>query len=87
MRIALVILLLIAASAHAAKGGRAQFTAVQSGVAPGAGTIGGSSHAGGGGYGTRYDPRTAPPLDPARKVNEQDCSKPVDLAAGNLKCK
>ena len=33
------------------------------------------------------DPRVAPPLDPARKVNEQDCSKPVDPQAGNLTCK
>ena len=42
---------------------------------------------GGGGSGNRYqDPRKAPPMDPKRKVNEQDCSRPIDLAAGNLKC-
>ena len=42
---------------------------------------------GGGGGGNRYqDPRKAPPMDPKRKVNEQDCSRPIDLAAGNLKC-
>ena len=28
-----------------------------------------------------------PPLDPKRKVSEQDCSRPVDIAAGNLLCK
>jgi hypothetical protein len=28
-----------------------------------------------------------PPMDDRRKVSEQDCSKPVDLAAGNLMCK
>jgi hypothetical protein len=28
-----------------------------------------------------------PPLDPNRKVSEQDCSKPVEIAAGNLMCK
>ena len=28
-----------------------------------------------------------PPLDPSRKVSEQDCSKPVDIAHGNLLCK
>jgi hypothetical protein len=33
------------------------------------------------------DPRAAPPMDPTRKVSEQDCSKPVDLSVGNLKCK
>ena len=27
-----------------------------------------------------------PPLDPQRKVSEQDCSRPVDLTAGNLMC-
>lgn len=37
--------------------------------------------------GERYDPRNAPRLAPDRKVNEQDCSKPVDLSRGNLKCK
>ena len=40
-----------------------------------------------GGSGRVPDPRAAGPLDPKRKVNEQDCSKPVDLSAGNLKCK
>lgn len=50
------------------------------------------SHAGGGmgggGGGRRYeDPRRAPPMDPKRKVNEQDCTKPIDLGAGNLRCK
>ena len=28
-----------------------------------------------------------PPLDPERKVSEQDCSKPIDTAGGNLMCK
>jgi hypothetical protein len=28
-----------------------------------------------------------PPLAPDRTVNEQDCSKPVDWSAGNLRCK
>jgi len=44
----------------------------------------------GGGSGGRIremDPRQAPPLDPARAVSEQDCTKPVDLTRGNLKCK
>jgi hypothetical protein len=28
-----------------------------------------------------------PPLDPSRKVSEQDCSRPVDTSGGNLMCK
>jgi hypothetical protein len=48
----------------------------------------GSSSAGSGGGGRRYtDPRKAPPLDPARKVSEQDCSRPIQLDSGNLRCK
>ena len=27
-----------------------------------------------------------PPMDERRKVTEQDCSKPVDVTAGNLRC-
>jgi hypothetical protein len=35
-----------------------------------------------------HDPRRAPELDPKRKVNEQDCTKPIDLNnGGNLRCK
>jgi len=42
----------------------------------------------GGGTGMRQiDPRQAPPLDPKREITEQDCTKPVDLTKGNLKCK
>ena len=34
------------------------------------------------------DERVPPPaLDPGRVVNEQDCTQPVDLSAGNLRCK
>jgi hypothetical protein len=35
----------------------------------------------------RADPRHAPPLTPSRKVDEQDCTKPVDIGSGNLKCR
>jgi hypothetical protein len=31
--------------------------------------------------------RSKPELEPDRKVQEVDCSKPVDLSAGNLRCK
>jgi len=29
----------------------------------------------------------APPMDPERKVNAQDCTRPVDPEAGNLLCR
>jgi len=29
----------------------------------------------------------APPMDPKRKVDEQDCSKPLSDNDGNLRCK
>ena len=29
----------------------------------------------------------APPLDPTRKVSEQDCSRPLDTDGGNLMCR
>lgn len=32
-------------------------------------------------------PEPAPDMAPDRRVNEQDCSKPVDFFAGNLRCK
>jgi len=30
---------------------------------------------------------SAPPMDPGRKVSEQDCSRPVDAGGGNLMCR
>ncbi len=42
---------------------------------------------GGGSRTERIDPRQAPPMDPKREISEQDCTKPVDLTRGNLKCK
>lgn len=41
---------------------------------------------GGGGRGPAAFER-APAVDPSRRVNVQDCSKPVDYAAGNLQCR
>lgn len=29
----------------------------------------------------------APPMDPARKVSEQDCTRPIDTDGGNLMCR
>lgn len=42
---------------------------------------------GGGSSRQREELRNPPPLDPKREITEQDCSKPVDLTKGNLKCK
>ena len=28
-----------------------------------------------------------PAMEAGRKVNEQDCTQPIDLAAGNLRCR
>jgi hypothetical protein len=58
--------------------------------APGASVRAGGSAALGAGAvaaGLYAHPRAAPPLDPKREVSEQDCTKPVDLTGGNLKCK
>ena len=32
-------------------------------------------------------PPPPPTLDPGRHITEQDCTKPVDLTRGNLRCK
>jgi septal ring factor EnvC (AmiA/AmiB activator) len=36
---------------------------------------------------TPQDGAFAPPMDPARKVSEQDCSRPIDTDGGNLMCR
>jgi hypothetical protein len=77
----LFVLFLFAVDVDAAKGNGAPSPAAQMQASRSGGS-------GGGGGGRRYmDPRKAPPLDPSRKVKEQDCTKPVDLFSGNLKCK
>jgi len=49
-----------------------------------------------GGYGTRYNANPfmaitgterAPELAPVRKVNEQDCTRPIEDISANLKCR
>jgi hypothetical protein len=32
-------------------------------------------------------PDVAPPLAPDRKISEQDCTLPLDLSLGNIRCK
>jgi hypothetical protein len=34
-----------------------------------------------------YVEAPVPSMDSTRKVNEQDCRQPIDLKAGNLRCK
>ena len=46
-----------------------------------------TGHGGGSSNQQREELRNPPPLDPKREITEQDCSKPVDLTKGNLKCK
>ena len=87
MKIALltVVLLAIAPVAWSAKGGKAGPPPF--GAAP---TPPASITVQGGGTSGRYiypDPRHPPPMDPKREVNEQDCTKPIDFSAGNLRCK
>jgi len=32
-------------------------------------------------------PRSAPPLDESRRVNEQDCTRPIEDWSANLRCR
>jgi len=32
-------------------------------------------------------PRSAPPMSEVRRVNEQDCTRPIEDAAANLRCR
>jgi len=75
MKILLVVLLLLSPVAFAKSGGK------------GSGSCASTHASRGGGMHERLDPRNAPPLASDRKVNEQDCSKPIDWSAGNVKCK
>ena len=38
-------------------------------------------------YGVRASLDYAPPMERKREISEQDCSKPLDLERGNLRCK
>ena len=88
---------LASAGIAAGKGGSAPSAAPSSAAPPGAmgagrSATGGSSAAARGGSSGRDDGmyghyRPAPELDPKRKINEQDCTKPIVHDAGNLRCK
>lgn len=76
----------VQAATSGGKGGKVGFSSDS-----GHGNTGGSGGGGGAfsttGRSTYRDHRPAPPLEERRKVSEQDCSKPVDLTSGNLRCK
>jgi hypothetical protein len=97
-RIALAILLTCTLGAGLAAGGKgsakgksgALLGAAPANPQPVGGRSGGAVVLGSGVVAGRTlyaDPRQVPPLDPERSVSEQDCTKPVDLMRGNLKCK
>lgn len=39
------------------------------------------------GCGSLQEPPSAPPMDPSRKISEQDCTRPIDTGGGNLRCR
>ena len=88
MRVLAFAVLISFSQVHAKDGGHA--TARGSAGPTSGGTMAGTPHGGGGGSSMRGgmgELRPAPPMDPARKVTEQDCSKPVDPQGANLRCK
>jgi hypothetical protein len=82
-----ILAVLFHSSAFPATGGKGagSHTSAQSARSPVSG--GGTTRGGGGGMARMAEQRKVPPLAEDRKINEQDCSKPVDWSAGNLKCK
>ncbi len=83
---AVFLLLFLVNAQAAASGGKGK--SIGSVADSGHGSTGGGGGANSGGGRRMYvDPRRAPPLDESRKVSAQDCSRPVDLQSGNLRCK
>jgi hypothetical protein len=88
MRLLLLLPLLFPLIALAKSGGAGHSGSHAAGTTQTSGSIkstttpshGGSMH-------NRLDPRHVPPLASDRKVHAQDCTKPIDWSAGNLKCK
>ncbi len=78
--LAVLVVLCAALDVQAAKQGIGKFASVPSRAQGTAGPGRGSSR-------LYRDRRGASQLAPDRKISEQDCSKPVDLQAGNLRCK
>jgi hypothetical protein len=70
---------------HGAGKGHASRSAQHSSTSTSASAISSASTPGAGSSTTRH--QNAPPAAPGRRVVEQDCSKPITLDGGNLKCK
>ena len=85
MRVLLSVLMFFPLIGIAASGGKGAGNRASTLAAAATVVVVGGSH--GGGTGSRLDPRKVPPLASDRKINEQDCSKPIDWTAGNLKCR
>lgn len=81
----LILLLLLAGCAHTQVqiGSRSSTSSAQVRATGGAAVVLGVAAA----LADPYQPEPVPELDPHRRVNEQDCTKPVDLTAGNLRCR
>jgi len=71
-------------SGYAGRGSNAASGLMRSGPASG---VSGGGHAINGSTQADSRYRNMPPPDPSRRVDEQDCSKPIELEGGNLKCK
>jgi hypothetical protein len=84
-----ILAVLLPSSAYPATGGKAagSHASTQSSRAPASAGSAMRSGGGGGGMARAPESRKVPPLAKGRKISEQDCSKPVDWTAGNLKCK
>ena len=87
MRIAILLFFMYATAAQAATGGSAGSSGGRGGQASATAARMVPSNGFTRGGGRPVDRPLPGPLDPQRKINEQDCSKPIDLSAGNLKCK
>jgi hypothetical protein len=89
-RFAAALLCVVMIGSVAAAGGKSAGKAKSGPLLSAAPASASPSSGRGGGTAVRaqyLDPRNVPPLDPGRDVSEQDCTKPVDLTRGNLKCK
>jgi hypothetical protein len=84
-----ILAVLFQSNAFPATGGKgaASHASAQSSRSPAAASGTTRSGGGGGGMARAPDSRKVPPLAEDRKISEQDCSKPIDWSAGNLKCK
>ena len=74
MRLLAILLLIVPLCAFAKGGGKGSASCA-------------TSHSSRGGGHGRVAQREAPQLASDRKVQEQDCAKPIDWSAGNVKCK